>query len=169
MRRVLRPEAHVCSNLCARRGSGQEVPYSDFMATGKRYANMTYDELFEAITHASRGDWVRDEAQGVSTLRSDVRIQVARVKREESGSSFRVPWTSVHPDPQAWREYYCVRFCGAAIRQFMLVSVDGGRAELPPPAPGTKNIPAEQYALARAVDYTGRLEEYIQRSGLTVQ
>jgi hypothetical protein len=50
----------------------------------------------------------------------------------------------------------------------MLVSVDGHRAELPLPDSQSTVIPRNKYILARAVDDQGTLDEYIERSGLTV-
>lgn len=55
------------------------------------------------------------------------------------------------------------------IDRFILVSVDGGKAELPTPATGTPEIDPLDYKVAQIFDQHGTLDEYLSRAVLTVK
>ncbi|MBW2194336.1 MAG: hypothetical protein JRF37_01855 [Deltaproteobacteria bacterium] len=55
------------------------------------------------------------------------------------------------------------------IDRFILVSVDGGRAELPLPNPATLEVDPLVYKVAQVFDEHNNLEEYMSRAGLRVK
>ena len=63
---------------------------------------------------------------------------------------------------------YEIHYRASWVMSFHLIAVDGHRAELPMPDPGTTNVPRLNYELAAAVDTQHSLDEYMQRSGLVV-
>ena len=58
---------------------------------------------------------------------------------------------------------------GALIERFILVSVDGARAELPLPDINTLEVQPLPYKIAQIFDELNTLDEYMRRSGLTVE
>ncbi|MFN3168822.1 MAG: hypothetical protein ACE37H_17350 [Phycisphaeraceae bacterium] len=130
---------------------------------------MTYDEVIDLVRNNEADQWVYNDAKGSHLLRSDVNLRI--IKRDtddEPMRHFHEEWANKHPDPNAHRVYYDIYYGSSFIDDFMLVSVDGFRAELPVPDPQSTVIPRDKYLIARAVDDQGTLDEYIARSGLTV-
>jgi hypothetical protein len=132
---------------------------------------MTYDQLLTTIRSTSPADWVYNDEQGVHTLRADLNVRIQRRRDDDAAEeSFNEPWATGHPDPSASKMFYDIYYGSSLVDSFMLVSVDGHRADLPLPDPQTKKtIARKDYELARAVDFMGTLDQYIQRSGLTVE
>lgn len=131
---------------------------------------MTYDKLIEIIRSSKPSDWIYNDEQGVHTYRADLNIRIQRRTDDDiTGRSFNEPWANCHPDPAASRLLCDIYYGSSLVDAFMLVSVDGHRADLPLPEPQTKKIRRKDYELARAVDVLGTLDQYIQRSGLTVE
>jgi len=132
---------------------------------------MTYDKLIETIRSSKPGDWIYNDEQGVHTYRADLNIRIQRRRDDDlSGSGFNEPWATCHPDPSARKMFFDIYYGSSLVDSFLLVAVDGYRADLPLPDPKTKKmISRRDYELARAVDVLGTLDQYIQRSGLTVE
>ena len=130
---------------------------------------MTYDELMEIILNSSFENWVYDDEKGIFTFREDLDIRIEERRSSSDRDEFNEEWATRHPDPHATRVFYDIYYRSSFVKSFMLVSVDGGRAHLPlPESAVSTTIPYERYALARAVDYLGTLDEYIERFRLTV-
>ena len=130
---------------------------------------MTYEKLFEIIRSSNPSDWRYADEQGVHTYRPDLNIRIQRRTEEgATGQSFNEPWAIHHPDPRARLGFFDIYYGSSLVDTFALVSVDGNRADLPLPDPKTKVVGRKDYELARAVYVLGTLDEYIQRSGLTV-
>lgn len=129
---------------------------------------MTYDEVMSIVRSSPYSEWKHNDTKGIFTLRKNVNIYIKKVERENEPKRFSEPWANNHPDPDAYRLFYEIYYGASFIDDFMLVSVDGCRADLPLPEPGTNVILKKNYLLARAVDHTKRLEEYIKSSKLSV-
>ena len=129
---------------------------------------MTYDTLTQAILNSSFADWLYDDTRGIYTLKSNLDIRIERREPSEGSAEFHEPWANEHPDPNAERLYYDIYYGASLVESFMLVGVDGFRAYLPLPSGTTTAVPKRAYLLARAVDHLGTLDEYLQRSKLTV-
>ena len=82
---------------------------------------------------------------------------------------FKEPWANKHPDPTANSYWYDLSYNGALIERFILVSVDGARAELPLPDRNTLEAEPLIYKVAEIFDELNTLEEYMKRSGLSVR
>lgn len=129
---------------------------------------MTFDDLMRTIRETSPRQWLRHDAEGVYTLRDDLDARIERRESPSGDDRFHEDWATKHPDPIARRREYAIFYGSSLAATFALVSVDGGRAELPPPSAGTRVIADEDYRLARIVG-GDQLDEYIGRSGLTVE
>jgi hypothetical protein len=130
---------------------------------------MTYDDLIRTIRGTDRTDWIYHDHQGVWTFRHDLSIRVERIPSHRENDQFPEKWATRHPDPSARQCGYGIFYGTSLVETFTLVSVDGLRATLPMPDVDTKTkIKRYDYDLARIVD-NGYLDEYIARSGLTVE
>lgn len=129
---------------------------------------MTYDELIQIILNSSFPAWLYDDTRGIYTFKSDLHIRIERREPSEGSAEFHEEWANNHSDPNAERMYYDIYYAASLVESFMLVGVDGFRAYLPLPKAQTSIVPQRAYLLARAVDHIGTLDEYLQRSKLTV-
>lgn len=95
-------------------------------------------------------------------------IYIERREPSEGSAEFQEPWANKHPNARAERMHYDIFYGAAFVESFMLVGVDGFRAYLPLPRGGTSIVPRRSYNLARAVDHCETLDEYLERSKLTL-
>jgi hypothetical protein len=132
---------------------------------------MKYEDLMTTIRNSRANNWLYNDERGIYTLRADLDIRIQRRDDEEPAAlrDFREEWANQHPDPSAKRCVFDIYYRDSWVETFMLIGVDGFRAYLPLPNVRTKVIPFDQYSLARAIDSLGTLDEYIERSGLTVE
>lgn len=132
---------------------------------------MTYEELSGMIVGSEADEWLYNDSKGIFTYKPDLSV---RIEREEIEDDFRrqfaEEWASKHPDPSASRVYYNI-FVGASfVEQHQFVAVDGSRAELPLPRSRTDLVITKfQYQMALVVNRTGRVDEYLERSGIRVE
>lgn len=145
-----------------------------FLPERKPVRDMTYEEILNFIpkTEPSQ-DWhgISREWASERFLKEDPRLRI-RAKFIDEGiqcENFIEDWANNHPDPRATGYWYELYYDGAFLDRFLLVSVDGGRANIPPPNLLTKEISLLNYHVAKIHDTLGSLDEYIKRSGLTIE
>jgi hypothetical protein len=115
-------------------------------------------------------DWnhVRPEAgQETIVLKTDVRIsfKIDYLKDDV----YREEWATNHPDPTTHAISCFLCFESVPLIEFVLVQVDGRRATLPRPVTWDSRVVSPvDYQVARIMEPRGRLDEYMERSGLTV-
>lgn len=145
-----------------------------FVPDRKPISEMTFDEILEFIpTTDPASDW-----EGISRawsterfLKEDPRLRF-RAKFTEDGiqnEDFKDPWANRHPNPSATGYWYDLFYDGAFLDRIILVSVDGGRASLPPPDFKSGKIKTYDYRVAQIFDTLDTLDEYISRSKLEVE
>lgn len=133
---------------------------------------MTASELDGVLLSTTCEDWRELEIDG--ELRSDfvykqddLLIIKQRPINFEEDKFVGEDWaTTRHHDRNACKVFYDVYYGKSRILTKTLVDVDGGRARLPMPN-GAMEISQQDYAFARIVA-PDNLDEYIERSGLTV-
>lgn len=125
---------------------------------------MTYDEIMNVLAEGNTDAWVTIE-EGHCTYKDDPLLTIVP---SDKSCGFSEKWAIEHPDRNAVTAEYEVLYGGSLICHKTLVSVDGGRATLPMPLRNTTTIPRSEYNFARIVSLD-RLDEYIQRSNLTVE
>ncbi len=135
---------------------------------------MDYDEILSFIkTTNAKQDWkfIKTNWAEEAFLKEDPRLRI-RMRWDDEGvhvKDFKEPWANKHPDPTANSYWYDLSYDGALIERFILVSVDGGRAELPLPDRSTLEVEPLIYKVAEVFDELNTLEEYMRRSGLSVK
>lgn len=143
--------------------------------TPKLLGTMSHDELLKVVLDSDhRADWrglcVNNWISEVY-FRRDPRFRF-RTKYLDDGiqnDNYQDDWANRHPDPTATGYWYDLAYDGNLIERFILVSIDGGRANVPPPDWQTRKIKQLHYKVAQIHDTMGTLDEYIRRSGLTVE
>jgi len=130
---------------------------------------MDYNRLKQTILDSNIHDWLLNEERGIYTYKNDLNIWIKRKDIDFDRDKFRnEDWATMHPDPNAYREFYEIYYCASFIEEKMLVAVDGFRASLPLPEVGTNKVKGEDYRFAKIVDHLNTLDEYMKRSGLEV-
>lgn len=144
------------------------------MPSRKPVRYMAYDEILEFIkTTSAKTDWKWVETNWAEEafLKEDPRLRI-RVRWDDEGihvKGFKKPWANNHSDPTANSYWYDLSYDGALIDRFILVSVDGARAELPFPGGNTLEVEPLTYKVAQIFDGQDTLDEYMKRSGLHVK
>ncbi|MBW3781785.1 hypothetical protein GL270_11075 [Aeromonas veronii] len=144
-----------------------------FYPNRKPVRYMTFDELVNFIpTTDYKNDWHGISLDWTSErfLKEDPRLRI-RAKYTDDGiqnEDFKDSWANNHPDSKAVGYWYDIFYDGAFIDRVLLVSVDGGRAVIPPPKFKTGNIERYEYSIAKIHDTLNSVDEYIERSGLTL-
>jgi len=140
----------------------------------KPVRHMDYDEILSFIkTTSPKTDWkfIKTNWAEEAFLKEDPRLRI-RVRWDDEGvhvKDFKELWANKHPDPTANSYWYELSYDGALIERFILVSVDGGRAELPLPDRNTLEVELLIYKVAEIFDELNTLEEYMRKSGLSVK
>ena len=144
-----------------------------FLPDRKPVRHMNFDEILEFIpkTGASE-DWhgVSREWASERFFKEDPRLRF-RAKFIDDGvhcEDFAEDWATSYPSGKATSYWYELYYDGAFLDRFILVSVDGGRADMPLPDLQTKKISLLYYHVAKIHDASGSLDDYIRRSGLSV-
>ncbi|MDH3690384.1 MAG: hypothetical protein OEU36_12980 [Gammaproteobacteria bacterium] len=140
----------------------------------KPVRHMDYEEILEFIrtTNAETDwKWVKTNWAEEAFLKEDPRLRI-RVRLDDQGihvRKFKAPWANKYPDPTANSYWYDLSYDSALIERFILVSVDGARAELPLPDRSTLEVEPLIYKVAQIFDELNTLEEYMRSSGLSVK
>jgi hypothetical protein len=140
----------------------------------KPVRHMDYDEILNFIkTTNAKTDWkfIKTNWAEEAFLKEDPRLRI-RVRWDDEGihvEDFKEPWANKHTDPTANSYWYDLSNDGALIERFILVSVDGERAELPLPDRNTLEVKPLIYKVAEVFDELDTLEEYMLSSGLSVK
>ena len=140
----------------------------------KPVRQMSYDEIldFIALSDAKHDwKWIETNWAEEAFLKEDPRLRI-RVRYDDFGThnkDYTETWMASFADPSASSYWFALSYDGALIDRFILVSVDGGKAELPTPVAGTLEIDPLDYKVAQIFDQHGTLDEYLIRAGLTVK
>ena len=140
----------------------------------KPVRHMSYDEILDFIKRSNaKLDWKRIDTNLAEEafLKEDPRLRI-RVRRDDAGihvKSFNESWAIKYPDPTASSYWYDLYYDSALIDRLILVSIDGGQAELPMPDPTTLEVDPLAYKVAQIFDKHNTLEEYMGRAGLSVK
>ncbi len=140
---------------------------------------MRYDDAMRAILEEAPDAWHKTSfGRGVHEVwvyRNDPLLRIETDWGEERfthESDYKEPWVknfALHSKAQS--RYFYVYYGASLIANHILVSVDGGKAQLPQPrfeAKGTK-VSKGAYAIARIVNHDeGDLEAAMRTAGFTV-
>ncbi|MDR4498546.1 MAG: hypothetical protein MRK02_11605 [Candidatus Scalindua sp.] len=145
-----------------------------FMPDRKPVKDMTFSEILEFIpTTDAVNDWHGISKKWASEwfLKEDPRLRF-RAKFIDDGiqnENFQAEWANCHPDKNASGVWHDLYYDGAFLDRIILVSVDGGRALIPPPEFESGKINRYKYHVAKIHDTINTLDEYIRRSKLELE
>lgn len=134
----------------------------------ERKENMNEAQIKNILTSTSNEDWIVSEEKETWTYKQDVLLRIQKRSVNLSEKFGNEHWAINYPDSNAYKVIYDVYYYNSWIATKTLVAVDGFRATLPMPKIRTTEIPFEEYRFAMIVAPTA-LDEYITRSGLTVE
>ena len=140
----------------------------------KPVRHMDYDEILNfIITTNAKTDWkfIKTDWAEEAFLKEDPRLRI-RVRWDDEGvhvRGFVEAWANKFPNPTANSYWYGLSYDGALIERFILVSVDGGIAELPLPNAGTLDVKPLTFKVAQVFDELNTLDQYMARAGLNVE
>jgi hypothetical protein len=157
---------------------------------------MTLDEMLDLIAGSNASDWTyitrpvfAQDLQQVSgggnptptrwievqehdqllSYKPDLRISIATGLPHRD--QFFEDWARDFPDKDASSTWVDFRFNGVPVLRELRVLVDGARAGLPCPRPGSMDIPERQYKIWHLIDQvigSGRFDEYFNLSALKI-
>lgn len=131
---------------------------------------MTYDEIKEILSNSTQDDWLIFDEEGTFTYKEDVNLHIERKEIDFERDKFETEdWATDHPDPEAYKREFKVKYNNSLISVKTLVSVDGGRALLPLPDLSTMGVKPEDYNFAKIVDLHREVDKYLKSSGLHVE
>lgn len=131
---------------------------------------MNYQQLKEILESSEPSEWLYFDKYGHFTYKNDVNLRIVRSDFEEN-RPFNEPWATKHPDQNATRVFLTVYYGQSIIEEKMMVDIDGYRATLPIPKLTTMTVSQADYRLALIINgsYGNKLDEYLQRSDITVE
>ena len=131
---------------------------------------MNYQQLKEILESSEPSEWLYFDKYGHFTYKNDVNLRIVRSDFEEN-RPFNESWATKHPDPNATRVFLTVYYNQSIIEEKMMVDIDGYRATLPIPKLTTMTVSQADYRLALIINgsYGNKLDEYLQRSDITVE
>lgn len=135
---------------------------------------MDLNSIFKKLVESDAPEDWRKVGNGITREtayhRGDVnlRLETSIDDDHAQNDNFMAPWANKFPDKTAKGWYVDLYYASTLIHRFVLVSVDGARAQLPLPRAGTQTVPLINYRVAQVFD-SGDLGDYLIRSGLTVE
>ena len=123
------------------------------------------------MTDSTPDDWdvnfSQDAEIAVFKKNPALRIETRHTNEFVHNYDFYEKWANKFPDPHATSYYYHLFLGTTRLKEFILVSVDGGRALLPLPK-YTMDLSVEplSYKIALIFDQFGSCDESMKRAGL---
>lgn len=144
------------------------------MPDRKPVRHMSYDEVLDFITASDAKldwKWIETNWAEEAFLKEDPRLRI-RVRLDDAGmhdKGLNESWVITKADQTVNSYLYDLSYDGALIDRFLLVSVDGGLAELPMPDPDTLEVDPLNYKVAQIFDEHNTLEDYMSKAGMSVK
>lgn len=129
---------------------------------------MQLNELLAKVVISAEEDWVRPMGHHTLFHRFDVNLTIGSTQEGDDiqRDDYREDWANDFEHGHATGYYYNVKYGNTIIERVILVSVDGGRALLPAPMIGTKEVSKLAWAVAELFDTLGSLIKYADAAGL---
>jgi len=137
--------------------------------------SLVFDDIIEAVMDAPTDkSWETVHSPiepPIYIFKTDVRIRIESPRHgvDREGDEFFEEWMSHLPNKSGSKSIYYLYFNSTILKKVMLVSVDGGRAEVPiPKAKDNLQIKSSfDLKIAQIVD-GGQLNSYLDRLNLTI-
>jgi hypothetical protein len=137
----------------------------------KKRDELTTNEILDIVKDSSTDDWdvnYRQDAE-IAVYKNNpvLRIETRHIDEFILNEDFSEKWANQFPDPHATSYYYHLYYGSTRLKDFILVSVDGGRALLPlPKYPTNLEVEPLRYKIALIFDQSGSCDEYMKEAGL---
>jgi hypothetical protein len=138
----------------------------------KKISELAISEILNFIIESIPDDWEvhfsRSPEAEMAVFKNDpaLRIEVTYNNESVHNFDFREGWANKFPDPHA-TSYYYLYYSATRLKEFILASVDGGRARLPLPNSATDlSVDPLEYKIAKIFDRFNTCNEYMKRAGL---
>jgi len=125
---------------------------------------MKLNQIMEILKDLDQNDWYVAK-ETIIVYKDDVNLRINGIGQT---NKFEEAWAINHPDSNACMIEYEIFYGATFIESKTLIAVDGFRAYLPMPKINTSIIEREDYLFAKLITGNERLDEYIERSNLTV-
>ena len=137
----------------------------------KKFDELTTGEILEIVKNTTPDEWdvnfSQDAEIAVFKKNPLLRIETRHTDEFVHNDDFREKWANKFPDPHATSYYYHVYLGATRLKEFILVSVDGGRALLPlPKSVMDLSVEPIRYKIALIFDRFGSCDRYMKRAGL---
>jgi hypothetical protein len=134
---------------------------------------MSFEEIIDLVEKSKREEWQtidEDKTEEVFYLRDPrLRIKHHSGERGVQVRDFKDKWANAFPDEKAMGLWFDLYYDQGILKRILLVAVDGFRAYIPCPNPGTKDIEKFDDNVARITAYQlDMYERYLEKTGLKV-
>ncbi|MHA1730506.1 MAG: hypothetical protein ACTSU5_01105 [Promethearchaeota archaeon] len=117
--------------------------------------SMNFQEVEAVLNESSPDLWLYDDQFGTYTYKKDVRLnlEIWNYNTAKKEIEFTEPWATEFSDPKAVKCTIKVLYCGAFVKSYSFVYVDGYRCILPiPKDPNKLRITPFQYNLGKILN-----------------
>jgi hypothetical protein len=140
----------------------------------KRVDELETSGILDVVTNSIPGDWDVNFSQDaeIAVYKNDplLRIETRHTPEFVHNDDFHEKWANKFLDPHATSYYYHLYLGATRLKEFILVSVDGGRALLPlPKYPTNLSVEPIRYKIALIFDRFDSCDEYMKRAGLFLE
>jgi len=137
----------------------------------KKISELSTSEILDVVKNSSSDNWEVHFSQDaeIAVFKNDPALRIEFKHSEESvhNDDFYEKWANKFPDPHATSYYYYLYYGSTRLKEFILVSVDGGRALMPLPKSAIDlTVDPLRYKIAEIFDLFDSLDEYMKRAGL---
>lgn len=136
-----------------------------------QFDRLTTIEVLEIVEQSNPNDWDVNFSQSaeIAVYKEYPSLRIETHHKDEfiHNDDFYENWANSFLDSHARSYYYHVYVGATRLKEFILVSVDGGRALLPlPKNPTDLSVEKIRYKIALIFDQFGSCDEYMKRAGL---
>jgi len=137
----------------------------------RRLSELSTSEILEVVKNSNPDDWEihfsQDTEIAIFKNEPALRIEIQHDNEAVHNFDFHEDWANKFPDPHATSYYYYLYYGSTRLKEFILVSVDGGRAILPLPSSAFDlSVDPLRYKIAKIFDRFNTCNEYMKRAGL---
>jgi hypothetical protein len=137
----------------------------------QKISELSTDEILDFVKDSNPDNWDVHFSEDIeiAVYKNDpaLRIEFKHTNESVHNFDFRERWANKFPDPNATSYYYYLYYGSTRLKEFILVSVDGGRARLPLPKSAIDfSVEPIRYKIALIFDRFDTCNAYMERAGL---